>query len=268
MDAYHGYLDDVGSRALDGCVDGVPFGISAHHGVVAVDVGQIAAAMEDGLRVAAFACQLDAAVHIGFHAGIRVEVSVDELLGLLARDAHPLGQSEGADAVDDAEVGRLGLAPLVGRDEGDVLVEYLGCRGRMDVMALAEGIDEILVLAQMSHETQLDLRVVGAEEELPLVGDERLAYLFSLCVAHGDVLQVGVARRETSRGGDGLVERGVDVSRFGMDELRQGIDVCAQQLLQPPVFQDLAHYRVALAQALQHLLAGDVLSGAGLLGFS
>ena len=38
-DVYHGSLDDVGRRALYGGVDGVAFGISAHRGVVAVDVG-------------------------------------------------------------------------------------------------------------------------------------------------------------------------------------------------------------------------------------
>ena len=34
VDLYHGYLDDVGRAALDGCVDGVALGIAAHYAVV------------------------------------------------------------------------------------------------------------------------------------------------------------------------------------------------------------------------------------------
>ena len=46
MDANHGYLDDVGSGALNGGIDGVALGKAAHGGVGAVDVGQIATTSE------------------------------------------------------------------------------------------------------------------------------------------------------------------------------------------------------------------------------
>ena len=54
--------------------------------------------------------------------------------------------------------------------------------------------------------------------------------------------------------------------RAWVDELGQGVDVGAQQFLQSPVLQYLAHYLVPASQAFQHFLRGDVLSGLRLLG--
>ena len=42
-----------------------------------------------------------------------------------------------------------------------------------------------------------------------------------------DVLQVGIGRRQTSRGGDGLLEGGVDAS-IGLNRLAQSFDRLAQ----------------------------------------
>ena len=93
----------------------------------------------------------------------------------------------------------------------------------------------------MSHEAQLYLAVVGREELLSLVCDECLAHLLARLIAHGDVLQVRVTAGEAARGGDRLVEGGVDVARVGTYEQGQGIDVRAEEFLQSPVFQYLTH---------------------------
>ena len=58
----------------------------------------------------------------------------------------------------------------------------------------------------------------------------------------------------------------MDVSRLLVDELRQGVDVGAQQLLESAVVENLAHNRVLPPQRLQHFLVGDVLSRLRLLG--
>ena len=42
----HGYLDDIGSCALDRCVDGVALSKAANGGVVGVDIRQIASTAE------------------------------------------------------------------------------------------------------------------------------------------------------------------------------------------------------------------------------
>ena len=52
-----------------------------------------------------------------------------------------------------------------------------------------------------------------------------------------------------------------------VDELGQGFDVGAQQLLQAAMLQYLAHDVVLAAEAFEHFFGGDVLAGLGLLGF-
>ena len=60
----------------------------------------------------------------------------------------------------------------------------------------------------------------------------------------------------------------MDVSRFGVDELRQSIDVGAQQLLQSSVVEDLADNLVLSLQSLKYLLVCNVLSCLSLLGLA
>ena len=62
----------------------------------------------------------------------------------------------------------------------------------MNVVTRAEGADEVLVLAEVCHDAQLNLRVVGREEAAMFVGHEAAAYLFAIVASHRNVLQVGV----------------------------------------------------------------------------
>src|SRR3712207_9535157 len=87
------------------------------------------------------------------------------------------------------------------------------CSSDLDVVIAQESVDHILVFAQVRHDAELYLRVVGREEQAILVGDECFAYLLAVLVADGDVLQVRVARAEASRSGDRLVERCMHPSR-------------------------------------------------------
>ena len=161
MDAHHGHLDDVGLGALDGRVDGVALGEAPHGGVVGIDVGQIAATVEERLGVALLAGGLLGLLHVGLHAREGEEVAVDEVTGLAVGDVHALGQSVGGDAVDDAEVGLFGLLALGGSHLADVLMPDAGSRGGMDVEALAEGFDHVFVFREMSHDAQFYLTVIG-----------------------------------------------------------------------------------------------------------
>ena len=89
----------------------------------------------------------------------------------------------------------------------------------MDVVSAEEGVYHVLIFAEVCHDAQLYLRVVGREELAAGVGDERLADFLSVFVADGDVLQVGIAGAEASGSGHCLVEGGVDASRAWVDEL-------------------------------------------------
>lgn len=76
----------------------------------------------------------------------------------------------------------------------------------MDVLSFAEVLDEVFVAAEVGHDAEFYLGVVRGEEDAARLGDEGFADFASVVAAHGDVLQVRVARGQAPRGRDGLVE--------------------------------------------------------------
>ena len=123
----------------------------------------------------------------------------------------------------------------------------------------------MLVAGEMGHHSQLNLRIVGGEKELAFFRYEGLAYLLAIVTAHRDILQVRVARRKAPRGGNGLVEGRMDMSGLGVDQLGQRVHIGAEQLLHGAVLEDIVHHGAVLAQGFQHLFAGYILAGLGLL---
>ena len=79
------------------------------------------------------------------------------MLGFVAAYVQTLCQSEHGDAVDDAEVGALGFGSLVATHVFFLLLIYTcGCGG-VDVVALVERFNHVLVARQMRHDAQLNL---------------------------------------------------------------------------------------------------------------
>ena len=139
-------------------------------------------------------------------------------------DVELRGEAEGTDAVDDAEVDGLGAGAGLLVDGRGVDAEDLGGGEGVDVLAGAVGVEQERVLREVGHQAQLDLRVVGGHEQVAGRGDEGGANLAAERGADGDVLQVGVGRREPAGGGADLVEGGVHAA-FGVDQLRQRVEV-------------------------------------------
>ena len=76
----------------------------------------------------------------------------------------------------------------------------------------------------MRHDAHLDLGVVGGHEALVALADgEGLSDAHPLLVTGRDVLQVGVGGGQAPRGGDGLLEGGVDTP-VGLDRLAQSLN--------------------------------------------
>src|SRR3712207_9512649 len=109
----------------------------------------------------------------------------------------------------------------------------------MDVEALAKGLYHVLIARQMGDDTQFYLTVVGREEKTTGLGDEAFAYFLAVIVTHGNVLQVGIARREAPRGRDGLGERGVAMARARADEPGERVEIGAEQLLKLEIIEYL-----------------------------
>ena len=168
-DMHHRDLHDVGRTALNRGVDGIAFGQPARHGIARRDVVQVTPPPEDRRHVTHLARPLDHMLHILLHLGVGGEIALYDLFGLLARNVEPLAQPEGRDAVDDAEIGRLGLASLVARHRIDRFAEEPRGRRGMDVLAVLECRDQRLVAAQMRHQAQLDLTVIGRQQHMVVV---------------------------------------------------------------------------------------------------
>lgn len=135
---------------------------------------------------------LDTLLHIGFHAWISFEIAVDQFFGFLSVYVHSLCKAKYGDAVDDTEVGGFRLAAHVRVDVFQVYLIYFGSCCRMDIMIAEEGIDHIFVFAEMCHDTEFYLRIVGREEKTAFVRNECLADFFAVLVADRNILQVRV----------------------------------------------------------------------------
>ena len=193
-DAYHGNLDNVGRSALNGSVHGVALCIAAHNGIARVDVWQVAAATAKRFDITQFFGAADAVVNIFPYAGIGLEIIVNQFFCLRSAYFHTLGKAKGRNAIDDAEISRLGFAPLVARHFFERLLKDAGGSGGMNVFAIVESLDKMRVAAKVCHEAQFYLRVVGREENLSFLGDKGFADFAAVLAAHRNVLQVGVRR--------------------------------------------------------------------------
>jgi hypothetical protein len=95
----------------------------------------------------------------------------------------------------------------------------------VDVLAVAEGLPQGGNVGDVRKQAQLDLAVVGREQEMPRLGDEGAADPPPLLGADGDVLEVRVGRGEAARARRGHREGGVHAARFGIDLIHQRIGV-------------------------------------------
>ena len=89
----------------------------------------------------------------------------------------------------------------------------------MDVLAGGERLAELRLAGHVRQDPQLDLRVVGGEEPEAGLGDEGASDLPPQLGADRNG-QVRVRGRQAPRGGDGLVEVGVQPAVLG--EIRLG----------------------------------------------
>ena len=111
---------------------------------------------------------------------------------------------------------------------GRVLAEHLGRGRRVDVLAAREGLAQLRLAGDVGEDAQLDLRVVGREQPVPRLGDERRADLAAELGADRNRLEVRVRRREPARRGDRLVEGRVQAAVLG-DQARQRPEVRVQR---------------------------------------
>ena len=132
------------------------------------------------------------------------------------RATHVFGQTEVADAVDDAEIDRFCVTAHLGRHLVFRHTEDLSRRRGMDVLTVAERRDQAFVARKIGKQTQFDLRIIGGNQDIAIAGDESRANFASFRLSDGDILQIWLGRRQSARCGKRLIEDGVDAP-FGID---------------------------------------------------
>ena len=135
----------------------------------------------------------------------------------------------------------------------------------MDVLAGAKSGDQLRVAGHVGQHPQLDLGVVGRQENEAVLRDERFADAAAGLLAHRDVLQVGVGRGQPPGGRAGRMVGGVDTTGVGVDQPRKRVDVGALQLGQLTVFEQASSDGVLVPQLLERLGVGRRRSALGRL---
>ena len=94
---------------------------------------------------------------------------------------------------------------------------------------------------------------------------EKFAEFAPLFVPYGNILQVRIGRTQSSGSRYSLIERGMNLSGFRMNQSRQRIDIRTQQFLDSTIFQQLVNDRVFTPNLFQNFFTGTITTGFGFL---
>ena len=217
--ADHGDLHDVGRGALDDHVDREPLALLAQLPAPRAQLGHLAAAPEQRRDVAVLGALLDRLLDEPRHGREPGQVALDELVRFLLGDVQPVGHPPGREPVNDSVVDHLRLRTHSRVDLIRCHPKHTTGRSGVDIFAFSEDFLEHVLAGDVGQQPQLDLRVVGRDQQVPRLGDEAGADLPPERGPDRDVLEVGVVGGQPAGGGRGLVERGVDPPVAG-DQLR------------------------------------------------
>ncbi len=214
METDHRELDEVGRAALDDGVEGGALAELTAGLDRGFDVGDRAAATENRCDIPLRAGLYDAFVGEAFDGGEAAAVGGDVGVGLVLWNLQNLGEAEAGLAVDDAEVDGFGDGAHFGRHLLFRNAVQFGGDEAVDVAVGGEGFDEGLFTAIVSEHAQFDLRVIGGDQDVFRLGDERPANFASDVGFDWNVLQVGIGGGEAAGLGDGLIEVCMDAAGF------------------------------------------------------
>ena len=235
--ADHGAFQHVRGRALDRGVDRRAFGKIAPGGVFVVDARHVAPASEERFHESMFATELFGPGHVVLDTRVSFEIGFHVGSGFLVGNAQLAAQPERADPVDDAEIDSLGLPPHRRVHCAGVDPEHLSGGQGMNVQAFVERLFQHVDSGDMGQEPQLDLGVVQGHQDPSGFGHEGVADFSAVFGPDGNVLQVGVCRRQAAGGRGGHGKGGVHATRARIDLLDQGIGVRALEFVELSPFQ-------------------------------
>ena len=254
---HHCNFNDVGSGPLNRGIHCHPLAEGALHPIGGTQLRQRAAASEQRLCIALFLCLLNRVLQIGGNAAVGLFVVLDIGIGLLYRDSDIPREGKCADAVHDAEIDRLGAGAHLRRYKCLRQIKYLRCGAGVDIHALAECFDHCGIVCQCRQHPQLNLRIVGIDQQVALLRLKEIPHAAARLGANGNVLHVRLGAADASGSGIGLTEHRTDPA-VCPDGILQSFHVGGGQLFVLTVLQYLAHDGVVGNQLLQHLGIGGI----------
>src|SRR5689334_2081826 len=99
----------------------------------------------------------------------------------------------------------------------------------MDVVAVAEGFHQQWILRKMRQKSQLNLRVVGGQQDRARCCGECGTNLTAKLGANWNVLQIRVRRRKPSGSSSGLIKGRVQAASRPVQQCRERVDVSRLQ---------------------------------------
>src|SRR5690349_22968527 len=102
----HGAADDICSRTLYGCIDGLPFAERTLRDALRLNIADVDAPPKNRFDIAMLANESFGLFHVIADAGKPLEIFPDIGIGFTPRDAKLIGKPESRNPVDDAEIDR------------------------------------------------------------------------------------------------------------------------------------------------------------------
>src|SRR4029077_2762367 len=105
-----------------------------------------------------------------------------------------LRESERRKTVNDSKIHDLGLAPMIGGDHQRRYAKDLRSGQRMNVVTAPVSFHQQRITRKMRQQPKFDLRVIGSQQNVSGLGNERRTNPASQFSADGNILQVGIRR--------------------------------------------------------------------------
>src|SRR6202044_486283 len=224
IDLQHRQLDQIGSSSLQWSIDCRAFGKTAHVRVARLNIRNRANTAEvcsDGLVAAHSRERL---FDEPLNAFVTFEVRLDVLPRRLLVDIQLRSKPKRADAVNNPEVDRLRAPARLFVHRRRIDAKDLASRQRMNILTGPIRVEQQWVLREVSHQPQLNLRVIRRHQHIPRSRNERRTDLAANRSADRNVLQIWISRRQTPRCRANLVERCMNAT-LSIGQLRQRIQV-------------------------------------------
>ena len=251
----HRLLHDVGGTALDRRVHRDTLTEAAAHEVRGIDVRHRPTTPEDRLHIAVLMRERHLTIEVLLDIRIRREVALDVLLRLTPADAEAFTETEGRDTVDDTEVDRLRVPTKLRRHLLERYMEDLRGRHGMNIARILIRCDQLRITRERCKDTELDLRIVGVDEDAAWLRHENGAEASTKLRTHRDVLQVRIRRRDTARRRHHLIKLPMDAA-IRLNKVQKPLRIGRVQLRKRTVVQDIRHDLVVLGELLKHIRRG------------